>query len=150
MTETNPPPPLDLRAPLSHDAAIKALCDCAATVTVLSYQEAIEGYLELRGISVDADNKAGGLWYRRWRTLLTESANDKREIERLRAGMSAACNALESLDAGTSRTYKARNGRDVGIQADDGEACDIIHSDITYECLCALEAVRALLEGAAK
>lgn len=35
---------------LSHDAAIKALCDCAATVTLLSYREVVEGYFVLRGI----------------------------------------------------------------------------------------------------
>ena len=39
---------------MTHDEAIDALCGCAATVTVLSYQEAIEGYLSLRGISLDA------------------------------------------------------------------------------------------------
>lgn len=37
---------------LSHEAAIKALCDCAATVTVLSYQEVIEGYFSLRGLPI--------------------------------------------------------------------------------------------------
>jgi hypothetical protein len=36
-------------APLSHDEAIAALTGCAATVTVLSYQEVIEGYFKLRG-----------------------------------------------------------------------------------------------------
>ncbi len=35
---------------LDHDAAIDALCGCAATVTTLSYQEAIEGYFALRGL----------------------------------------------------------------------------------------------------
>jgi hypothetical protein len=39
--------------PLGHDEAIDALCGCAATVTVLSYQEAIEGYLSLRGLPAD-------------------------------------------------------------------------------------------------
>lgn len=37
---------------LSHDAAIDALCKCAASVSVLSYQEAIEGYFKLRGLAV--------------------------------------------------------------------------------------------------
>lgn len=37
---------------LSHDEAIAALCGCAATVTVLSYQEAIEGYFSLRGMGI--------------------------------------------------------------------------------------------------
>ena len=36
----------------THDEAIKALCDCAATVTVLSYQEAIEGYIQMRGLTL--------------------------------------------------------------------------------------------------
>ncbi len=35
---------------MTHDEAINALCDCASTVTVLSYQEAIEGYFKLRGM----------------------------------------------------------------------------------------------------
>ena len=39
-------------APLTHDEAIDAICGCAATVTVLSYQEAIEAYLDLRGIDI--------------------------------------------------------------------------------------------------
>jgi len=43
----------DMATSLTHDQAIDALCGCAATVTVLSYQEAIEGYFSLRGISVD-------------------------------------------------------------------------------------------------
>lgn len=37
-------------ADMTHDEAIAALCGCAATVTVLSYQEAIEGYFKLRGM----------------------------------------------------------------------------------------------------
>lgn len=36
---------------LTHEEALDAICGCAGTVTVLSYQEAIEGYLKLRGIS---------------------------------------------------------------------------------------------------
>jgi hypothetical protein len=39
-----------MSAPLSHDEAIDAICGCAATVTVLSYQEAVEAYLNLRGM----------------------------------------------------------------------------------------------------
>lgn len=33
----------------THDEALDAICGCAVTVTVLSYQEAIEGYFSLRG-----------------------------------------------------------------------------------------------------
>lgn len=37
----------------THDEAISALCNCAATVTVLSYQEAIEGYIAMRGLTIE-------------------------------------------------------------------------------------------------
>lgn len=36
----------------THEEAIEALCGCAATVSVLSYQEAIEGYFKLRGLDI--------------------------------------------------------------------------------------------------
>lgn len=35
---------------MGHHEAIEALCRCASTVSALSYQEAIEGYLKLRGM----------------------------------------------------------------------------------------------------
>lgn len=37
---------------LTHDAAIDAICNCASSVSVLSYQEAIEGYFKLRGLLI--------------------------------------------------------------------------------------------------
>lgn len=42
--------------------------------------------------------------------------------------------ALQAVVSGASRSFKARNGKLVSIEADDGEACDILHSDVTYEC----------------
>lgn len=45
------PAPVMVEA-LSHEEAIKALSDCAATVTVLSYAEVVDGYFKLRGITV--------------------------------------------------------------------------------------------------
>jgi hypothetical protein len=42
-----------LAVPMSHSEALDAIIGCASTVTVLSYQEAIEGYLKLRGIRYD-------------------------------------------------------------------------------------------------
>ena len=38
--------------------------------------------------------------------------------------------AAEDLLAGAASTYTARNGREVGIEADDGEKCYIVHSDL--------------------
>ena len=40
----------DIEDPLSHEEAIDALCNCARTVTVLSYREVVEGYFKLRGL----------------------------------------------------------------------------------------------------
>lgn len=58
----------------THDEAIDALCGCAATVTVLSYQEAIEGYFKLRGLPIPsaapAPDTAGGGDVLTLRTLL--------------------------------------------------------------------------------
>lgn len=39
--------------------------------------------------------------------------------------------AKELLD-GAVRTYKARNGREMSIEAEDGEACEIVHSDLIH------------------
>lgn len=54
----------------------------------------------------------------------TEAQRDKL-WDALEALISAA-NAVEDHKAST---YRTRNGRDVGIEADDGEKCFIIHSD---------------------
>lgn len=43
--------------------------------------------------------------------------------------------AARALVEGKSSTFKARNGRDVGIEMDDGEKGYIVHSDL----ICALE-----------
>lgn len=40
--------------------------------------------------------------------------------------------AARDLIARKSDTYTARNGRKMGIQADDGEKCFIIHSDAVF------------------
>lgn len=45
-------------AKMTHKEAIEALCGCAATVTLLSYQEAIEGYFALRGLPIPEDAAA--------------------------------------------------------------------------------------------
>jgi hypothetical protein len=41
--------------PLTHMETIKVLDDCASTVSILSYQEAIEGYFKLRGLEIPPD-----------------------------------------------------------------------------------------------
>lgn len=72
-------------------------------------------------------------------------------IARLVGTLKKACDALTSVVDGRTEQYQGRNGRWVSIQSEDGERCDIIHSDITTECEGALEVVRAILnEGAAR
>lgn len=60
-----------------------------------------------------------------WNTRLTAPSDEDRTAgeERLREA------AQELLDGLTS-TYRARNGREVGIEADDGEKCYIVHSEL--------------------
>ena len=53
----------------------------------------------------------------------------------------ALVTAARDLLAGMSSTYKARNGREMGIEADDGEKCWIVHSDLIAALEGALETV---------
>ena len=46
--------------------------------------------------------------------------------------------AAKAVVDGASRTYRKRNGRLGSIEADDGEACDIVHSDLIYALQAAL------------
>jgi len=59
--------------------------------------------------------------------------------------------AANGLLARMSGTYKARNGREMGIEADDGEKCWIVHSDDIEALRRAASAIRDLgstsLEG---
>lgn len=56
------------------------------------------------------------------------------EVERLRE-------AGQAVIDHTSRTYRSANGKQCSIEADDGEACEIVHSD-------AMHHLRAALKGA--
>ncbi|WP_051626162.1 hypothetical protein [Kozakia baliensis] len=67
------------------------------------------------------------------------------ENERLREALAEAHAALNEVIEGAQQGYKARNGKWMMIQADDGERCDIIHSDITVQCESALNGARAAL-----
>ena len=44
---------------MTHDEALAAIVGCARTVTVLSYEEAIVGYLHLRGMLPAQGTEAG-------------------------------------------------------------------------------------------
>jgi len=62
--------------------------------------------------------------------------------------LAKAESALSAVDTGVFRIYRTGNNRQKSIEADDGEACDIMHSDITIECRGALKEVRAALSPA--
>ncbi len=58
--------------------------------------------------------------------------------------VAALVKAAKDVIGNLQSTYRTRNGRQVGIEADDGEKCMIIHSDHTF----ALEqALAAMGEG---
>jgi len=84
------------------------------------------------------------------------SSNDKRIVylhppvpreAELAAALRDAEAALAGVVGGRMSQYQARNGRWVTIEADDGERCDIIHSDITTECEGALDRVRSAIRA---
>jgi hypothetical protein len=60
-------------------------------------------------------------------------AQEVDETERMRK-------AAQALLDGLTSTYTARNGREVGIQGDDGEKCYIVHSDLVFDLRAALSA----------
>jgi len=66
-------------------------------------------------------------------TALREAAR-MREVEAERDRMAAELEKMREETANllfsASSTFKARNGRDVGIEADDGEKCWIVHDDL--------------------
>lgn len=51
--------------------------------------------------------------------------------------------AARALITGANTTYRARNGRQIGIEADDGEMCFIVHSDLIHAIETALAAMKA-------
>lgn len=69
------------------------------------------------------------------------------EVGRLREALVKSRDALVRVTDERSTSYQARNGRWVSIQGDDGERCDIIHSDITTDCYAAVEFASAALKG---
>ena len=50
---------------------------------------------------------------------------------------------IQEIIDGLSSSYKAKNGREVSIEGDDGEKCWILSND-GYEALCAAAAIAAL------
>ncbi|MFT9361283.1 hypothetical protein [Acetobacter okinawensis] len=71
------------------------------------------------------------------------------EVVRLRGVIVEAVDALTRVTEERSTQYQAKNGRWVSIQADDGERCDIIHSDITTDCEAAILSAHKALKGGA-
>ncbi|UIJ43754.1 hypothetical protein LZK98_11695 [Sphingomonas cannabina] len=61
--------------------------------------------------------------------------NPPLDLSELRRLHEAAC----AIAANATDTYRARNGRQISIEADDGEKCWIVHSD-DFEALCSAAA----------
>lgn len=66
-------------------------------------------------------------------------------IEALVAERNGLREAAVGLLDNMASTYKARNGREVGIQGEDGEKCWIVHSDYIAALEAALDRARALV-----
>ncbi|MCP1243275.1 hypothetical protein [Acetobacter lambici] len=71
------------------------------------------------------------------------------EIVRLRDALVKSHAALKRVTDERFTSYRAKNGREVSVEGDDGERCDIIHSDITTDCEAAIEGAEKALKGGA-
>lgn len=69
------------------------------------------------------------------------------ELTRLREGNERLRNAAKNLLDRMIDTYKSRNGRDVSIEADDGEKCWIVHIDEIFALELALKPTAATQGG---
>lgn len=58
------------------------------------------------------------------------------------AKIKALVEACEAVEAQSMRTYTAKNGKKCSIEADDGEACEIVHSDAMHHLRAALAAAK--------
>lgn len=68
-------------------------------------------------------------------------------LEAENARMLAVVEAAKELIAVKTSTFKARNGREIGIEADDGEKCYIVHSDQIFTLESALSTLTNRGEG---
>jgi hypothetical protein len=85
-----------------------------------------------------ANAKAG---WRAW-TAARAARDDLAEVE---DALKAIIEAADNIERTKFFTYKARNGREVSIQGDDGERVDLVHSDQTHALQIAANNARALI-----
>lgn len=64
-----------------------------------------------------------------WRCFASAQAATAADNAALIAAVPGLVEAAEAVIKRMTSTFKARSGRDVGIEADDGEKCWIVHSD---------------------
>jgi hypothetical protein len=64
---------------------------------------------------------------------------------RAREAFAALIEASDEVERLRSVSYKARNGKKISIQADDGERIDLVHSDQTHDLKVAADSARAAL-----
>ena len=69
---------------------------------------------------------------------LDETAILRATIARLEHENAEMVEAISNVLGGMTDMNRARNGRQCGIQADDGEKCYIVHSDLIFDLTNAL------------
>lgn len=74
--------------------------------------------------------------------LRKDAIKDKARVEELEADLARAVGAMTDVSDRSMKTYRARNGRDCTIEASDGEACEIVHSDAMFGLRAALKALK--------
>lgn len=77
-----------------------------------------------------------------WGQFRSRARQASAHIDAQDAKIKALVEAGEAVDAQSMRTYTAKNGKQCGIEADDGEACEIVHSDAMHHLRAALAAAK--------
>lgn len=75
-------------------------------------------------------------------SLLEMLAKDRKRAEAAEAKLAVAVEAMREVDERANRTYRARNGKMCSIEADDGEACEIVHSDALFQLRATLAQIK--------
>ncbi|HET6610134.1 MAG TPA: hypothetical protein VFG62_25950 [Rhodopila sp.] len=101
---------------------------------MFAYPEDMSGWRYLRPASPTTD---------------AELAAAREEIARLREAATKLLESADLVEANRSAAYKARNGKTISVQTDNGERVDLVHSDNTFGLAMAAIEMRSALNASA-
>jgi len=123
VAASEPPASIEEEA-RDEDAALKEILTYAGVNGVLidADRERLKKAHSALSAKLVATKRGFNAWYERAGENLDRALAAEAEVRRLKEAGQAIIDRMSS-------TYKARNGREIGIEGDDGEKCWIVHSD---------------------